>query len=240
MVMNTLGKILLVDDDQEFRSEFGDCFEEYDIIEASNGEEALKILKKPNEIDLVILDVRMPGMDGIEVLGKIKKMMPEVGIIIFTGYGSKDVVVEALRKQADDYLEKPFDIDKTRRIIEKVLDTKRGGTEYDAIDTKGIMERVMRFAERNWAKRVSLQDAADAVYLSPKYLSRLFKENTGMGFSEYKLKVKIKKAQELLRKTGYTIDQISYKIGYQNSESFIRIFKKLTRYTPTEYRKKSK
>lgn len=65
-------KILLVDDDRVFRDEFRDTFEEYGIRDASSGEEALEILKRPNEIDLVILDVRMPGINGIE--GKIERV----------------------------------------------------------------------------------------------------------------------------------------------------------------------
>ncbi len=68
-------EILLVDDDRIFRSEFKDCFdEEYNIIEAATGEAALTILKKPNEIQVVILDIRMPGINGIEALKAIKNI----------------------------------------------------------------------------------------------------------------------------------------------------------------------
>ena len=65
-------KILLVDDDREFRYEFRECFDEYDIIEASNGDEALQIIQRPNDINVVILDVMMPGLKGTEVLKKMK------------------------------------------------------------------------------------------------------------------------------------------------------------------------
>ena len=88
-------KILLVDDDAIFREEFKDCFEEYGIQEAANGEEALRLLKMPNEIDLVILDVKMYGMDGIEVLNRIKKMDRTLTTIILTASGSKDTVIDA-------------------------------------------------------------------------------------------------------------------------------------------------
>jgi len=230
-------RILLVDDDEVFRNEFRECFQEYGIKEASSGEEALKILKRPNEIDLVILDVRMSGMNGIEVLERIRRLTPEVRIVIQTGYSSKDVAVEALRGQADDYIEKPLDIDATKEIIEKFLGTKRGEPDYSAIDVKGKIERVKNFVERNCFRKVTLNDAAIYAYMSPKYLSRIFKQYTGTGFSEYRLALKIAQAKNLLKKTGYNIDQISDKLAYQNSESFIRQFKKLTSRTPTEYRK---
>lgn len=233
-------RILLVDDDSVFRSEFKECFEEFGTAEAADGEEALRILKRPNEIELVILDVRMSGMNGIEVLTKIRKLAPAIRIVIATGYGSKDVAVEALRGQADDYIEKPLDIDATREIIEKYLGSARGQPDNDVVDIKEKVKRVKSFVMRNSLKKVTLSDAAKIVCLSPKYLSRIFKEYEGQGFNEYKLKLKIAEAKTLLAKPGYNINQISDRLGYENPESFIRQFKKITGKTPTGFRKKIK
>ncbi|MGE5308634.1 MAG: response regulator [Deltaproteobacteria bacterium] len=233
-------KILLVDDDKDFRTEMRYFLEDYEVTEASNGTEALNILKRPNEIDLVILDVVMPGLNGTDVLKEVRKIAPEVGIIILTGFSSKTVAIDALKGRADDYLEKPIDPERTKEIIETLLARKRGEPEITASDIEGKIERVKKFTERNGDKKVCLKDAAVAVCLSPKYLSRIFKQSTGTGFSEYKLQLKIKRAKELLETTGYNIDQISDKLGYQNAESFIRIFKKMIDLTPTEYRKRFK
>ena len=232
--------ILLVDDDQDFREEFSDFLSEYHVIQASNGEEALKLLKKPNEIDLVILDVMMPGLRGTEVLLKIKKMVPDLGIIILTGYSTKDIILEALKGHADDYIEKPLQIDQTKKIIDDILDSKKVKIDIDSGNSRGKIERVKRFLERNYNKKVSLKTAAKTVYLSPKYLSRVFKNRTGMKFNEYKLRVKTERAKEFLNQGEYNINQIAYKLGYKNSESFMRLFKKNTGYTPTAYRKKEK
>jgi two-component system response regulator YesN len=233
-------KILIVDDDEDFRSEIRDFLEEYDVIEASNGDKALGLLKRPNDIDLVILDVKMPGLSGTTILKKIKDMLPDIGVIILTGYGSKDIAIEALRGKSDDYIEKPVDIENIKVIIERVLESKRGDEDIDSIDVNGKIERVKRFVERNCYKRLCLKDAAESVYMSPKYLSRIFKQNTGISFSRYRLNIKISKAKELLGATGYNINQIAYNLGFQNAESFMRIFKKLTNCTPTEYRVKKK
>ena len=235
-----LEKIMLVDDDYFFRGEFKECFQEYGVVEAKNGEEALQILKKPNEIDLVILDVKMPGMNGIEVLNKIRKLSPNIRIVMLTGYGSKDVAVEALRAQADDYIEKPFDVDATKQIIDKFLGTKRGQPESDSIDIKEKIERVKSFLRRNSLKKVTLKDAANTVYLSPKYLSRVFNEQAGVGFNEYKLSLKIDEAKNFLTHSGYNISQISDRLGYENPESFIRQFKKIAKLTPSQFRNKTK
>lgn len=228
--------ILLVDDDEDFRDEFRDYLEEYNVVEASTGEEALELLSKPNEIDLVILDVIMPGLTGTKVLKRIKEMTPDLAVIILTGYGTKATAIEALKGRADDYIEKPVDIGRTKEIIERLL---RDRTPTDEVIEGGIgarIKRVMHFVQRNYDKKVSLEHAAELACLSPKYLSRVFKQTAGMGFSDYKLKVRMAKAAELLETTDYTVDRISHEIGYENPESFTKLFKKVTGSAPTEYR----
>jgi len=232
--------ILLVDDDQLFRNEFIDCFDEYTIIEASEGETALKILEKPHEIDLVLLDIRLPGMDGFETLQRIKKTAPSLSVIILTGYSSKDSAIQALRTHADDYIEKPFDVSKTKDCLERVLSQRQTAQALHYSNQHDKVERVKRLVQRNIDKKVGLKDAADTVYLAPKYLSRIFKEQAGIGFNQYRLSLKVEETKQLLKNTQYTISQISDKLGYENPESCIRLFKKVTGITPAEYRRQSK
>lgn len=230
--------LLLVDDDRDFREEIRECLDDYNIIEASNGEQAIGILKRPNEIDLVILDVMMPGLSGTKVLKKIKNMNPDLGIIILTGFSSKDIAIDALRGHADDYIEKPVDIIKIKKTIEKLLhsNTIEKNINISEIDEK--IDRIKRFINKNYDKRVNLKNTASAICLSPKYLSRIFKEKTGMGFNQYRLAIKIEKAEKLLEETDFNINQIADRIGYNNTESFNRAFKRIMHCTPTEYRKK--
>jgi two-component system response regulator YesN len=222
--------ILIVDDDKDFLAEFREILEEeYDVLHATSGEEALTLMKKPNLIDLVVLDVRMPGIQGTEALKRIKEISPGVFIVILTGYSTKDVIVESLRSHADDFLEKPLKIDATLSTIRKLLSKKQG-------DVQGIIEKIKYFIEKNYHKNISLNEASDAIHLSPKYISRLFKDNFGMGFNDYKLKLKMGKAKELLEKTDLTVNEVSYKVGYVNAESFVRMFKKIVKATPSQYR----
>lgn len=229
--------ILLVDDDEVFREEFADCFSGYRLTQAASAAEALEILGKPNEIDLVIMDVKMPGMDGLRLLEKVKELCPRCGTIIITGYGSKEVVLKVLRGKADDYIEKPFDIEKTRKIIENVLDAKKGGYSNSSATIADKIEHIKQFLCRNTSRKVSLKDAADAVCLNLKYLSRVFREHTGTSFNDYKLSLKLGEARNMLARTGYTVDQIAHRLGYENAGSFIHQFKKLSGLTPAEYRK---
>ncbi len=228
--------ILLVDDDRDFREEFKDFFRGYRVIGVARGEEALAELAKPNEIDLVVLDVRLPDASGTAILKRIKRARPDLGVIILTGFGSKKVVIEALHGEADEYLEKPLDLEKTEAAISKILRQARWPAGIEGEDIAGKMERVKVFLERNVHKKVSLEDAAAVVLLSPKYLSRVFKEVTGRKFNQYKLELKIGQAKKWLAGTAHSVDKIAYSLGYLNAESFIRIFKKFTGRTPTEYR----
>jgi len=229
--------ILLVDDDNEFREEFRELFDDYHFVEAQNGREALDIVAKPNEIDLVILDVKLPDMRGTRVLQEMKRIAPSLPVIILTGYSSKDVAIEALKGNADDYIEKPIDDKKAGEIIRLLLE-RSGARPLDTEGAAGKIARVKSFVERNYHKKVSLEEAAALVCLSPKYLSRLFQERTGQGFNEYRLKRKIEHAIELLRGTEATVNHIAWQLGYRNAESFIRIFKKMTGHTPSDFRGK--
>lgn len=229
-------KILIVDDDEDLRSELCEFLEGYQTIEASSAEEALRLLKRPNEIGLVILDVMMPGLSGLDILTEIKRMEPSLKTIILTGHSSKDIAIEALRAHADDYIEKPLGLGRVKDTVERLLEIRRGEPDLSTLDLKGKTEKVKRFVERNCCKKITLEEAANAVCLSPKYLSRVFKEQLKTGFSEYKLSLKFAKAKELLKESGCNINQIAQNLGYENAESFIRQFKKLSGKTPTQYR----
>jgi two-component system, NtrC family, response regulator PilR len=118
-------KILVVDDEQSMR-EFLEIMlkkEDYKVSLASNGEEVLKLLER-DIFDLVLLDVRMPKMDGIAVLKKIKALATETIVIMITAYASHDTAVKAMKEGAYDYITKPFKIDEIKLIIKNALEKK--------------------------------------------------------------------------------------------------------------------
>ena len=118
-------KILVVDDEQSMR-EFLDIMlkkEGYKVSLASNGEEVLKYIGK-DIFDLVLLDIRMPKMDGITVLRKIKSTSPETVVIMITAYASADTAIKAMKEGAYDYITKPFKIDEIKLIIKNALEKK--------------------------------------------------------------------------------------------------------------------
>ncbi|MBF0430888.1 MAG: anion permease [Fibrobacteria bacterium] len=115
-----MAKVLLIDDEDKFLNSLSQrlTLRKYPNITLNNGEDAVKTIRKDNEIDVVILDRKMPGMSGEEVLKEIKKIRPEVQVIIMTGHGSMESAIEAGKLKAFRYLEKPCDIDTLIQVIE--------------------------------------------------------------------------------------------------------------------------
>jgi len=118
--------ILVVDDDMSVRTTFSSVLrqEGYRVTAVKNGYEAIKAIDEES-FDLALVDLRMPGMDGIEVLEKIKSRRPQTRVIIFTGYGSITTAVEAMRKGATDYLNKPFFPHELKAGVKKALENGR-------------------------------------------------------------------------------------------------------------------
>ena len=119
--MPTRPRVLIVDDELGVRESLRAILgSDHDVLTASSGDEALEIVRR-EPVDLVTLDLRMPGMNGIAVLEQIKRYDPEIEAIILTGYGSLDTAVAGLRHHAYDYLAKPFDCDQVRRVVASAL-----------------------------------------------------------------------------------------------------------------------
>jgi len=101
-------KILILDDEKEFTEELSSFFEdEYEVYEANNIGDGRRILNE-KEIDLLILDVRLPGISGLDILKEVKEQKPSIEVIVISAHGDMDTVIKALRLGAFDYLRKPF------------------------------------------------------------------------------------------------------------------------------------
>ena len=229
-------KIVVVDDDPRVIKSIKLMLKKYEIKSFLDSNEALEFFKMPRDIKLVLLDFMMPGIDGISLLKEIKRYNMHVSVIIMTAFGNKDVVVEALRSHADDFIEKPFNFQELEERIEIILREKR----YYAVssqDAEDKVERIKSFLKRNY-KQATLDIVAEEMCLSSKYVSRMFRKKGGNSFRDFKIKIKIDKAKVMLKDTAFSVSEIAWQLGYKNPESFMRTFKNVTTYTPLEYRKK--
>ena len=137
-------QIMIVDDERIIRESFFHWFQKsgLKVATAASGDEALQKLGE-TPFDLLFVDIKMPGMDGIELLAAVKKTYPETMVIIITAYGSIESAVQAMRIGATDYLLKPFKPDQLSLVMEKVVQQQKRQSEYNYL--KGRLEKITRF-----------------------------------------------------------------------------------------------
>ncbi len=132
--MTTNGRILIVDDEEQMRDLLTKVLEKngYQVAVSGDGAQALALLER-EPADLVVTDVRMPGLSGMEALRAIKELNPEIVVIIMTAFGSIDQAVQAVKEGAYDYINKPFKIDEMLLTIKKALEERRLRHEVTAL-----------------------------------------------------------------------------------------------------------
>lgn len=118
-----MSNILIVDDEQSYRQLLSLVFESdgHSIRTATNGREALALLQDESA-DVVISDVRMPDMDGIEMLSAVRETQPDLGVVLMTAFASVETAREAFKLGADDFIQKPFDVEELKLIVKKTLE----------------------------------------------------------------------------------------------------------------------
>ena len=133
-------KILIVDDDKLLQASLDDILSEgYDTLIAGSGEEALRLLKN-RPVDLVLLDIRLPGINGIETLRRIKEVGGEAVVIMMTAYEDVKSVLSSMKMGAFDYLVKPLDIEELEVIIEKGLENLKLKREVEELRRHFVKE----------------------------------------------------------------------------------------------------
>src|SRR5215208_6118593 len=142
-----MSNILIVDDEQSYRQLLSLVFEGdgHTIRTASNGREALALLQG-EPADVVISDVRMPDMDGIEMLSSVRETQPDLGVVLMTAFASVETAREAFKLGADDFIQKPFDVEELKLIVKKTLEKQA------LIDENRAFKRAQR--ERGSVKNI--------------------------------------------------------------------------------------
>lgn len=191
--------------------------------------------------DIALVDIRMPGMDGLTAIGKLRPLLDHCQFIIFTAYEDFSYAKRALELGVMAYITKPV---LKSEVIEKVqLAVRRledGGQVRRRAD-KGqpaAIDQICRYMKAHVDSDYSLMDVAEYMQMNPAYLSRYFKEKTGETFLEYDKRLKMERAQELLWTTNMKTYEIANKLGYKSTQHFSRIFKEYNGCTPMEYRQR--
>ncbi|HKM07516.1 MAG TPA: response regulator [Sphaerochaeta sp.] len=194
-----------------------------------------------NSIDLVISDIKMPNMDGLEFLKELRRRKISSFVILLSGYADFTYAKKAISYGVKEYLLKPLDRETlalTLARIKEELD-RVNHPEQESEKVAGYYEQIIDTIKTyiaNEYAHATLDEAALLVALSPNYVSKLFKAETGKNFSEHLLEVKMEKAVGMLQDVNLRIYEISFAVGYDNPKNFTRAFKQFYGKTPWEYR----
>ncbi|HAH30981.1 MAG TPA: hypothetical protein DCL44_01565 [Elusimicrobia bacterium] len=159
--MNHKTKILIVDDEEAILDFMlaALTLQGYSVTCASDGEEGVKKIRT-EKFDLAVMDIMMPGMDGITALGEMKKIDPEIEVIIATGHGTMNTAIQSLRKGAFDYLHKPFQVKDLLAVVEKALEKRRFNDLTKAIFSTIKSEELLRIIIDSVTRTLKADEAA--------------------------------------------------------------------------------
>ena len=213
-----------------------------DVRIAENGKTAMEIacLWKA---DLVLMDIEMPGTNGIEATRIIKAQIPECKVIFVTAYGLFNYAQEAVKLGVSDYILKPYDDKELIASVEKIIFPKQETPEpaeqsvnLKLDKTSKIMSQVDVYLSKNYMHDISLDSVSQIINFSPFYFSKLFKQHFQTNFIDYLTDIRIRTAKEILKDPTKSAKDIGAMVGYVDPNYFAKIFKKKTGKTPTEYR----
>ncbi|GAA0133352.1 response regulator [Paenibacillus sp. YSY-4.3] len=242
---------LLIADDERIISESLSTMEEWtergiDVVgTAASGREVIDWLER-TRIDLLITDIQMPDMNGLELMEHLHKHRPEIHMIVISGYEEFDYVKKAMKYRAAGYVLKPIDTDELLAIVDDILakNTSRPQNIEEADPElvpmtyhETVVERAIAYMHDHLDKDISLKEAAEQFHLTTQYFGQVFKSVTGQTFLSYLTQIRMEKACELLKNPELTQYAVGELVGYKDPRYFSKVFHKTYGMTPRDYRR---
>ena len=245
--------LLLVEDNEELLYLMEKILSrQYHVLVAKNGLEALDIIKD-NEIDIIISDVMMPEMDGLELCRNIKSNLEtsHIPVILLTAKNTAEDRIECYNAGADGYISKPFELKILEARINNFIIHKKSKQEefrtnvevdIDSLETSSIdkdfLDKVVSVIKSNMAEGdFDVVQLADALAVSKSSLYRKMKIATGLSPIEFIRNIRLKHGSQLLKNKSMSIAEVAYECGFSNPKYFATCFKEDFGVTPKEYQK---
>ena len=237
-------KVIVADDEKLIANNIARRIEENcpSFRVAARAGTGLEALKQAKELlpDVVFSDIKMPEMDGIELISRLRREMPAVLCVIVSGYSDFEYMKAAIQQSAADYLLKPVNPEELKRLLQR-LEATLLAREQQMIprresDAAALAERVRLYLQENYNQPVDFSSLADSLAVSAPYLSKLFHEQEGKSPSRYLTDLRMRKAQKLLMDTQLTVREIAVRVGYPDPFHFSRNFKNAMGISPAQFR----
>jgi two-component system response regulator YesN len=233
---------LLIADDEEPVLRMIRRFVEWEAIgleecgTASDGDELYQKIKETHP-DIVLTDITMPGMNGLEVIARCmeEEIMPR--FIILSAYATFEYARQALRLGVDEFLTKPIQRRELNQTLKNSAEKIKKDNTQEYAESQ-VINHACEYIEMHFDEQLQMTDVAGQVFLSSNYFSHLFRLETGKRFTEYLTDVRIKHAKKWLKDPEYTVDMVASMCGYDDARYFSRVFKTATESTPQEWKNK--
>lgn len=249
--------MLMVDDSEDMCRFVRDYFRgEYNVITAHDGEEGLKLLQENDGIDLVVSDVTMPNMNGLELCKEIKSDLrwSHIPVILLTGITGNDTEVKGLKLGADDYITKPFNVEMLRLRVKKLIEKKenrqkqfreKANVTPSEITITSVDEKFIQLAMKICEDHMSDTDfnvevLGQELSLSRTYLYKKLINITGKGPAEFIRTIRMKKAKQYLEQSQMQIADIATSLGYSSPKRFTENFRAEYGIVPSEYLRRTR
>lgn len=245
-------KIMIVDDEELIRLGIAKILSKSELSVQiaglyANGLEAYTEMSKlqPGELDVLITDIKMPVMDGLKLIMKAKERFPDLNVFVISGFNEFEYARQALRFGVTDYFLKPLDKYELFQALNKIssrLDT--GGIAETEDKEQGehvhyVVETIKHILDKEFDRAFDLEKLAERVELSPSYVSKLFRQETGLTLTDYLISIRMDKAKQFLIDYPHLKNyEISAMLGYSDPVYFNKLFKKVVGLTPKEYKEK--
>jgi len=197
-----------------------------------------------NPPDLIITDIRMPAMSGIDLIQKVRERKLPCEFIIISGYSEFSYAQKAIYYNVRGYCLKPLNPDETESCllqVKKMLDKRsiKKETMHGRSTSNRSFERLLSYIDFHFSEPLTLKDLAAAFHLNPNYCCSLFSKYTGQTFSQYLTAIRIAEAKHLLSSSDYTLEEIASLVGFRDYFYFSKVFKKKCNVSPSNYRRRS-
>lgn len=246
-------KMMIVDDEVYVREILAELVEsrfqgQFQIRMAENGRRAVDVAALWNP-DVILMDIEMPGLNGLEAARKILEANPNCKVIFITAYGLFHYAQEAVKLGACDYILKPVNGDEAQKAIQLAVSQNQARQQLMQMATQLppeipgdktglLMERIQKHLQHNYMRYdISLDSVSEMLGMNASYFSSLFKKSFGVNFVDYLTELRMKAAKELLTDPLRSTAEVAAMVGYESPNYFARAFKKKTGMTPTEYRR---
>ncbi|WP_082235338.1 response regulator transcription factor [Halobacillus massiliensis] len=208
------------------------------LFSAVNGADAVDQVRQ-EKMDLILMDIEMPVMDGLMAAKLIKKDFPDCRIIFLTAHNEFDYAFQTIKLGVEDYLLKPAHPKEIRQALLKFIPEVNYPYPPSIDVSCDHIQILISHIEKNLQLDLTLESLSELVHLSDQYLSRLFKQEIGCTITQYITARRLDKAKEYLRNQQDNITEISEKCGFTDSNYFARVFKRYEGITPTHYQQQS-